>query len=405
MYSLRVLFFILPLYFSHILSSLGVTIWESYSFERQKVYLFLILIILAYIEWLIRFPRRIWDISCKYATIFGILLIIPIISTLYFSGSLDMYWLLGSHEKHHGYLFYSSILSFAILLISSPREHLRQYISWSMASAILVALIAIWERVGGVFDIYGRSEMLSMYPGRSSSTLGNPNYVAGYLLPFVPLFVATIMQVVSQKQRRADTQIFNIAMLGIILIGICVTGSHIAMLLIGALASWYLIVYIFRGYDTWTQMLIFTLFSVLGIFLLFSWFDPAKLLSLQSRFILMVESLSMIVIQPLSLLIGFGPESLLTHFSTTRSTLVDAYFPSMMLIDSSHNIIIDILFQYGILPIWLCVSLLIRKRQSLSSPVWIAVLLLLIFLTFNVLVISHIVILILLIVQLIQYPK
>jgi hypothetical protein len=28
-------------------------------------------------------------------------------------------------------------------LISSPREHLRKYISWSMASAILVALIAI----------------------------------------------------------------------------------------------------------------------------------------------------------------------------------------------------------------------------------------------------------------------
>jgi hypothetical protein len=142
-----------------------------------------------------------------------------------------------------------------------------------------------------------------MYPGRSSSTLGNPNYVAGYLLPLVPLFVATIVQLTSYRQRRIDMQVCYIIMLGIILIGICVTGSHIAMLLIGALVFWYLIVSIFREYDIWTQILLFTLCTVLGIFLLFSWFDPAKLLSLNSRFVLMIESLSMIVIQPLSLFI------------------------------------------------------------------------------------------------------
>lgn len=34
--------------------------------------------------------------------------------------------------------------------------------------------------------------MLSMYPGRSSSTLGNPNYVAGYLLPFIPIYIEYI---------------------------------------------------------------------------------------------------------------------------------------------------------------------------------------------------------------------
>ena len=405
MYSLRIIFFIIPLYFSHILSPIGMTIWESYSFERQKVYLFLFLFLIAYIEWLIRFPWRILDILRKYGAIFALLLIIPIISTLYFSGYLDMYWLLGSHEKHHGYLFYCGILSLILLLMSSPREHLRKYISWSMASAILVALIAIWERLGGVFDIYGRSEMLSMYPGRSSSTLGNPNYVAGYLLPFIPLLVANIRRAQSQIQGRIDMQIANMVMLGILLVGIGVTGSHIAILLIGLLALWYLIIYILRGYDTWKQILIFTLFSVFGIFLLFSWFDPAKLLSLESRFVLMAEALSMMVTQPLSLLIWFGPESLLTHFSEARSTLVNAYFPSTMLIDSSHSIIIDSLFQYGILPVLLCISFLFRKRRSFGSPLWISTILLLVFLAFNVLVISHMMILILIIIEFGRYQK
>ena len=109
-----------------------------------------------------------------------------------------------------------------------------------------------------------------MYPGRSSSTLGNPNYVAGCLLPFIPLLVANIRRAQSQIQGRIDMQIANIVMLGILLVGIGVTGSHIAILLIGLLAPWYLIIYFLRGYDTWKQILIFTLFSVFGIFLLFS---------------------------------------------------------------------------------------------------------------------------------------
>ncbi len=50
MYSLRVLFFSLPLYFSHVFSPLGLTIGESYSFERYKVYFFLILLFIACIE-------------------------------------------------------------------------------------------------------------------------------------------------------------------------------------------------------------------------------------------------------------------------------------------------------------------------------------------------------------------
>ncbi len=128
MYSLRFLFFSLPLYFSHVFSPLGVTIGETYAFERYKVYLFLMLIAAAYIEMLIRYPDRILYIFHKYFLHIIILLILPIVSALYFSIPLDIDWLMGSHEKHHGYLFYVGVLLLANLLYMSNREQLRSYI-------------------------------------------------------------------------------------------------------------------------------------------------------------------------------------------------------------------------------------------------------------------------------------
>lgn len=101
MYSLRTLFFTLPLYFSNIFSPLGVIFGEDYSFERQKVYLFLPLLIAAYIEMLIRYPHRILDIFRKYIPYILALLVIPIVSAFYFAIHFDLDWFMGSHEKHH----------------------------------------------------------------------------------------------------------------------------------------------------------------------------------------------------------------------------------------------------------------------------------------------------------------
>ncbi len=172
--------------------------------------------IFCYIEGLLRFPHRLWVTLRKYVFIFGILCIIPILSRLYFGSSLQMDWIMGSYEKHHGFLFYCSILCLIFLLIASPSTHLKLYLNWSMASATFVACIAIGEYMGGIFDIYGRSEMLSMYPGRSSSTLGNPNYVAGYLLPFIPILLMNIRKI--KIKRISDINIHVLVMIHIIII-------------------------------------------------------------------------------------------------------------------------------------------------------------------------------------------
>jgi hypothetical protein len=101
--------------------------------------------VIAYIEMVIRYPQRIWDMVCKYAHIILILLVLPLVSAVYFTIPLDISWLQGSYEKHHGYLFYTGIVLLFPLLLVSSREQIRSYLSWSLYAAIVVAIIAIGE--------------------------------------------------------------------------------------------------------------------------------------------------------------------------------------------------------------------------------------------------------------------
>ncbi len=390
MYSLRVLFFVLPLYFSHVFSPFGIAIWESYSFERYKVYLFLILLIIAYIEWLILYPGRIWEIFRQY--IFQIigLLLIPVVSAMYFVIPFDSNWLFGSYEKHHGYLFYTSIVLLVPLLLVSTREHLRSYLNSIISAAIIVAVLAIGEYLGGIWDIYGRSGVDFAYSGRSLSTLGNPNYLSGYLLLVLPLLARWC-----SPERWILLFLFGCAMV--------TTGSYIGIFLM-----WVYLCYLvlrslnFPKFVSSALILMSTIIClIIGSYLL----DSDKILSLMSRLVLMSESLSMMFHNPVSFLIGFGPDSLLSHFATLRSQMVNSYFPSNMLIDSSHNIIIDILFQYGIVPIMLMGYFLYRYFGNQKEELQIAILFGIVFLSLNVFVVVHMVVLALLMTLILETKK
>lgn len=399
MYFLSLLFFTLPLYFSHVLSPFGLVIWGAYSFERQKIYLFLIILIFAYIEGLIQFSESIINICNKYIYILTILVISPFLSILYYWWRFDAVFFIGSYEKHHWYVFYFSIIAFVVLLLASPKFHLKKYLTWSIFSSVLVAGIAIWENSEWILDVYRRSEMLSMYPGRASSTLGNPNYLAGFLLPFVPILTQSIYTLKDKYWKQIWVFICNICMLWIILGWIFTTGSYIAVFLVWLLGLWYCLIYLIRSIPFWRQVIV--LFFCVGVVISVSLYciEPIKFLSLESRFILMKETLCIMLQNPLSFFIGFWPDSILLYFSQIRSSHVNLYFPSGMLIDSSHNLLIDTLFQYGITPIVLLFFFLYQARNHILSSVGIWVLLIIFFLLLNVFVITHIVLLILLIVN------
>ena len=76
-----------------------------------------------------------------------------------------------------------------------------------------------------------------------------------------------------------------------------------------------------------------------------------------------------------------------------RSTLVNSYFPTNMSIDSSHNIFIDMLFQFGIVPLLIIGYTLSTTWKNKKEELQIAILLGGIFLALNVFVVTHIVVL------------
>ena len=258
------------------------------------------------------------------------------------------------------------------MLCTASEKDRKRYIYISIMSATIVA---VWA----VFQYFGSWIVSSRYPWRTISTLGNPNYLAGYLLMILPLF-----------QRVRSPEWWIIAW--VLVFAILTTGSYIGIGLLGCYLL-YQCIRVVLGIapsKAWLMTLI-----VLGVTIVwgYGFIASDKLLSLTSRFVLMRESISMMFNEPLSLLVGFGPDSLIHHFGWVRSDIVSAYFPSWEIIDSSHNMLIDIWFQYGILPIMTIGYWLYRIWRTQKEDIQIAVLLGIWFLLLNVFVVVHLVLL------------
>lgn len=105
----------------------------------------------------------------------------------------------------------------------------------------------------------------------------------------------------------------------------------------------------------------------------------------------MVELLREIIRFPLSLITGYGPEAVLKFFSESRTSTVDAYFPQGSIIDSSHNIFLDIIFQYGIMPIILLIAVVSNRWNTWNPHARASWILGIMFLMFNPYVVVHLI--------------
>ncbi len=370
MYSLRILFFSLPLYFSHVFSFFGLIIWESSSFERQKVIFFWILLIFVLIEAYIRYRANVEDMVKKYwKYIFGFLGI-PLFSSIFFWTPIDTLWLIWSYEKHHGYIFFISLILLILIMQTLPESERKILIKYSLFGALWVASFAILEYLG-IYRFLGNYQT-SWETWRTISTLGNPNYVAGYLLMHIPL-----AQIFEKKARI----IYQCILAG----AIVTTGSVIAIFL-GVL---YAIYRFLKEKSSLIRFSALVWLTLVGVSIGYFFLGEAKLLSLVSRFILMWEIWAQIVLYPLVWILWSGPESILRFFDVSRSPIVNAYFPSSSNIDSSHNIILDFIFQYGLI-LFGIVVLGIKKGWKNMASIWQESFILGIgFLLFNPMILVH----------------
>ncbi len=383
MYSLIAIFSFIPLYFSHIFAPFGVIIWESSSFERQKVLLFTLLVIGAFMELVWSHYNEMMSFLVSRWKLLIALLIFPFVSYAFWGAQYDVDFFLGSYEKYHGYIFFLALIFLGFLLqLLAPSEK-KLLIRASLISGVLVSFFALLESMGlSVF--FALQNHATWWSERSISTLGNPNYVAGYLLillPFVSFFsgiwrplIATIF-VMAILTTQSYIAIFLLVLYGVFLglktvsIPVIKKKKYVPFVLTGLIALWWILLgNMFLPWD--------------------------KLLSLMSRFVLMQETLTIMMQYPLSWITGFGPDSIVRAYDFARSMLIDTYFPRGSAIDSSHNIFIDVLFQFGgIFLAFIIYSLVsIWKQLPTMSQEWI--ILWLAFLSFNPYILLHIVLLI-----------
>ncbi|MEI6711586.1 MAG: hypothetical protein WCK88_05360 [bacterium] len=98
---------------------------------------------------------------------------------------INPYFWFGNMEKFHGWYLYLGLLMLGIILSSSERAEQRKYLSISLISGGVVCLYALFQKMG--LDPLASSYSSRLDATRIFSTLGNPNYLAGYVLMLMPL--------------------------------------------------------------------------------------------------------------------------------------------------------------------------------------------------------------------------
>ncbi len=72
-----------------------------------------------------------------------------------------------------------------IILSSSSREEQNKYLKMSLFSGGIVCLYAVFQKIG--WDPLAKAYSSRLDASRIFGTLGNPNYLAGYVLMLMPL--------------------------------------------------------------------------------------------------------------------------------------------------------------------------------------------------------------------------
>ena len=377
MYSLIALFLITPLIFSHTFARL----WEDFiivngigHFESVKMIVFLVLIVTTLVEMSFTYRKELLPfLQRRYlqASIFTIYIIFTLFLYPYENSRDILFWV---GEKQHGiFLALWLIVLYQILHSLSHTE--RRYIVYAvLASGCIVSLIALIEATGyNIFTGWAYASHGSWGSLRSASTLGNPNYVAGFLLMLLPLSLSLSL-------------LWKYAVYSLLLLGIFMTQSIIGLSLAGMYLLYQGIAY-FRPQQKYLIFFGIILFFLLGMYVVY--FDTEKWLSFTSRFILMKYSLLASLHDVWGFLFGYGPNAIIDFFSLIRPKEVRAYFPDGMIIDSSHNLFIDIFSQYGLIVFSGIVCFLSRRWSHMSLFARDAIILWGCFLSLNVFVVSH----------------
>ncbi len=190
---LAIVFFV-PIFFAAFLNNNDV-------FELNKIVLFKILILLLLLFSLFKLAlpddkykiRRWLSLSFFYKyLLIPCLFLLSLLITVIFSRdpAISFYGLYSRYQGLDSYIFY---FLFFILLLSNIKtiKQIRRIIIAAVLSSFLVSLYGLAQMAG--FDFKDWTEP-AFITGRATSTLGQPNFLASYLLLVIPLTIYLIIR-------------------------------------------------------------------------------------------------------------------------------------------------------------------------------------------------------------------
>lgn len=350
--------FLVPIYFAVFLETDNV-------FETNKIFLLRILLALLLALTLIRelfFPST---VIYRLKKVFKLYLI-PLLFIIFLAASslfssypaLSFFGALDRQQGFLSYLLYFLffvLLSFNLMVLKSRNPNLfsgcvKRLIVWISLSGLLVSIYAILQFLG--IDYYHWQEQ-AVYTRRAFSSLGQPNFLASFLLLVIPL--ATYLIYISQKMIVKLFFGFILVLNLLALIASSSRGSLVALFLV--LAGIFLYLF-FSKTLKWKQsvkIFLFVLASVLSIafgFLLekaipgrvSSLFD-FKAGSVSARVDFYQAATSAISQKPL---FGYGLDNLYSAFLPYYQTSWGVHGDIGQVPDRAHNLILDILMSVGL---------------------------------------------------------
>lgn len=363
--------FIMPLFFST---------QTYFTFEVNKAVLFRIIVELM----LLLFSARVLlagKLNVKNGKLFYysllLILVTQLVSTIFSEHQLVAFW--GTAWRSDGFFSTLHLLFFSWLFFQyydKNRLTLNNLFYTITASGFLVSVYGILQISG--HDFLAWQEISTNYLPRANSTLGQPNYLASYLLLIIPVVFCLFRYAKNFKQKMLWLIILFVEFWALL-----VTYSRSAWLgLIFGLVVFGLI-YLFKKHKKLFSIVLILLTVLIGFYFYISFYKPIKIEPDNNRINLTYRLSSLFnVYQGSSILrlhyystalkiiksapwIGHGLDTQTYYFSKYYEPR-DALFEAIYTIpDRAHNQVLDILITSGLLGMlaWLFLCFLILKRS------------------------------------------
>ncbi len=352
--------FIIIIFHSKFLSYIWVenNLWVSGTFEFTKSIISNILLSLLWIIFFIKnYNKKI--IIPRYIFFLFILFFYSLISSSFFY--TNIFW---NEIKWQGLIFFSNLIIFLLILINIKKTEIKKIINIILLLSVIPLFIAIKEYFLPSFDYWNLSN-------RALWTFWHPNFLALYIIIFIPLILEKI------KQNKFYILIFLFFTFTLLL-----TKSIIAISLF--------IIYLFyffvknKKISQKTKYIVIIIAILSSIYIIYKFWFITKLNSFISRYYIWETTIKIIFSDLKNIIFWLWNDSLFYLFEKYKSSELYIFENIWYSADRPHNIILYTFISFGLLWLsFLSYFLYTFKKKFKKQAIYFSILIFIIFCLFN----------------------